>query len=338
MSNLIFIKTRPNHFGYSYFTDLPNVIYGEDHQGVTFDASNPYLESCYVLLRDQNPVGRFAIYKNPNLKYQSQVAVCIGSYECIDDFEIAQELLQHAKEVCVEMGYNYAIGPMNGSTWDNYRFSLESDNAPFFMDLNQHCYYNEQFLKTGFGKIADYRSNIVADLKYDCDQLEKFENHYRSKGAIFRNIDASNADVELYKIATFCNKAFANNFLFTEIDPMQFVKKYIQVFEHIDNDLIWIVEDHVGEMHALFFAIPDFNDATGKTLIIKTMACLPDSKFRGVTTYLVRKTNQLAKAKGYQKIIHALFIKDNLSQMISNKLATACHKEYALYGINLLAS
>ena len=338
MNKLIFVKTNPGNFGFSFFKELPKSIYGADHRDSSFDENNPYLESCYVLINGDVAVGRFAIYINPELHYKGQVAVCIGSYECIDDLDIAKELLQHAKEVCVERGYNYAIGPMNGSTWNSYRFSLESKNDPFFMDLNQHCYYNEQFLKTGFGKIADYRSNIVEDLKYDEEQLNKFESYYKSKGAIFRHLDTDNTEEELYKVATFCNKAFAHNFLFTPIEPSTFVKKYMQVASQFDNDLIWIIENQEGEMEALFFAIPDFNDTTGKTLIVKTIACLPNSKFKGITTYLVRKTNQLAKAKGYQKIIHALFIKDNLSQKASAKLTAACYKKYALYGIKLLAS
>jgi len=338
MSQLVVIKTNPGLFGFSCFFELPFLIYGQEKKDIHFDEGNPYLRACYVLLQGEVPVGRFALYNNTDLHFAENKALCIGAYECIDDLGISTYLLEYAKKVCVEAGYNYAIGPMNGSTWDNYRFSLENKKDPFFMDLNQHCYYNEQFLKTGFGKIAEYRSNIDEDLKYDSTQLDKFETYYKSKGARFRHLDVSNVEVELFRIAEFCNLAFANNFLFTPIKPMQFVKKYIKMAAVFDSELIWIVENSVGKIQAILFAIPDYNDQSGNTLVLKTMASLPNTSFKGVTTYLARKTNQLAKAKGYQKIIHALFIKDNFSQKASLKYATGCHKDYALYGINLLAS
>ncbi len=337
MSQLIVIKTNPGLFGFSYFSELPSLIYGQDKKDIHFTESNPHLQACYVLLDGEIPVGRFAIYNNTELLFGKKKALCIGSYECVDDQDTANYLLEYAKKICVEAGYNFVIGPMNGSTWESYRFSLENKEDSFFMDLNQHCYYNEQFLKTGFGKIAEYRSNVDEDLKYDLQQLDRFEVYYKSKGASFRHLDLDNVDVELFRIAEFCNLAFANNFLFTSIEPMQFVKKYIAIAGLFDPELIWIVENNVGKIQAILFAIPDHNDPSGNTLVLKTMASLPGTSFKGVTTYLARKTNQLAKAKGYQKIIHALFIKDNFSQKASLKYATGCHKDYALYGINLLA-
>lgn len=335
MSKLNLVKILPEDFQFYLFTDLTANIYGATQFTSSFDSENPFLHSCYVLLQEQQAVGRFAIYINPALRCDGNPSICIGAYACYPDDNIAMTLMQHAKRICKELGYNYAVGPMNGSTWDAYRFSLNEDKDSFLMDVHQPSYYNSQFTNSGFEQIASYKSNVLIDLSFDQTQLDKFESYFLNKGACFRNISMTKVEDELYDIARFCNQAFADNFLFTETDPAEFIRKYMKAAPYFDPSLIWIVENDEGAIQALLFAIPDKLDPSGETLIIKTMACLPNTKFRGVSTYLARKSKQIAVERGFKKIIHALFLDDNLSEKASKNMNAMTHKQYALYGLDL---
>jgi L-amino acid N-acyltransferase YncA len=62
------------------------------------------------------------------------------------------------------------------------------------------------------------------------------------------------------------------------------------------------------------------------------MARLPDSKYKGIGSYLTIKVIQIAKQKGYKRIIHAFMIADNNSVKISEKHEIETFKRYTLYG------
>jgi hypothetical protein len=99
--------------------------------------------------------------------------------------------------------------------------------------------------------------------------------------------------------------------------------------------LIWIVEDEKGEIHALSFSIKDYLNRDKETLIIKSLARRTQTPFRGIGTYLIHKTYQLAKSEGYDNIIHALMLQDNTSVNISEKYDGEDYKSYTLYKYEL---
>ena len=331
VANLVQLKTMPGMFGFQLFQQLSDLL---DVPCNMKEVINEHLLSCHVLIDEGVPVGRFAIYKNDDLKYKSRNAVSIGAYACVNDDFVASKLLTLAFNICKEIGYDYVIGPMNGSTWNQYRFKTSKSEDSFFLDVHNPDYYNKQFQQAGFLPIAQYFSNLDEGLNYDAVQLDKFDSYYREKGAVIRNIDLSNLEEELVAIADFSNLAFANNFLFTPIERQLFVNKYLQLGALMDSRFIWIVEDQGKSIHAVCFAIKDVTDPTGKTIIIKTVAVRPHSPFKGIGTYLCRNLMRFADAMGFERIIHALIIENNVSLNASEKYSRSFCK-YTLYGKSL---
>lgn len=337
MSEFKIIKTLPGDAQYDLFEQLPAKLY--DAASLRFKLGNDpvstHLEDCYLMLKDNEPVGRFAFYENPELKHENEVAACIGSYECIEDQKTSEKLIQHARQIAKNKGYAWLIGPMEGSTWNNYRFSKHNQHHNFFMEPYHHIYYNQQFQNAGFVEIADYYSNRDQTLDCDNEKLNKFEKYYLDKGAVFRNLNMNDFKSDLEKIARFSLDGFSNNFLYTPISVEEFVGKYEKLEHFFDPNLVWIVENQEGEMQAFIFAIKDHMDPTNETLIIKSMARKQSTPFRGVGSYLAGKVNRMAKELGFKRVIHALMIRDNASMRISEKYAGDEYKSYALYGLKL---
>ncbi len=326
-----FINTEPGNPDFWYFEKVADFLNLNDQE--TFE-QNEYLLSCHVLIQDNIPLGRFAIYKNDQLNYLNKRAICIGSYLCVDDDFVANALLNYAQEICLELNYDFMIGPMNGSTWNNYRFGHNESKGTFFLDVKNPAYFNDQFQKFGFQRIGTYCSNVDDKLYYDQSRLEGLASYYESKGANIRSIDMSKYEEELKRIAIFSNLSFSDNFLFTPISTNVFVKQYLKLEKLIDPKFVWIVEDEKEEIHAIFFAIKDYLDEDGKTLIVKTVATRKKSPFKGIATFLSRKLTKIALDSGYNKIIHALMIEDNLSLNASSKHGSPL-KEYSLYALAL---
>lgn len=334
MSNYQIIKTLPNASDFYLFSNLPKQLYSPESQRFLLgnDPSEQHLESCYVLLENDKVVGRFAFYENPNLQYREEATACVGSYECIDNQDVSERLLQHAFQLAKEKGYTYLLGPMEGSTWNNYRFSLHNKQPNFFLEPYHHTYYNQQFQAANFQPIARYISNLDEKLEVEESRLQQLGTHFQKEGIIVRNIDLGNIEEELYRIGQFSIEAFAHNFLYTPIAPEDFVAKYSKVKALFQKELIWIVENEQQEIQAISFSIKDHWDATGKTVIIKSLARKKGSSLRGLGAFLIAKTYKTVKSLGYQKVIHAMMIQDNASVNLSEKYSGDAYKEYVLYG------
>jgi len=333
MSLYKFIKTKPGDDTYRQFTDLPGSLYKANSPRFVLghEPEEKHLLACYIMFEGQKAVGRMAIYNNVELNYLGESTFCIGSYECIKGKEASKELLNYAFGVCRDMGAKFIIGPMEGSTWGTYRFSLNNDHPNFFMEPYHHEYYNEQFLQSGFKRLSYYVSNKEEIIDLDKVEVKKYEESLVEEGYTVRQIDLKDLQNELEKIGQLSIEGFKDNFLFTPILVSDFVNKYKELSAMMDPRLIWLIEDVESELNAFIFAIKDHLDPSNSTCIIKSIVRKKDGKLKGVGKYLSEKVNQVGLTLGYDKVIHALMIQDNTSRVISEKREAKLFKSYALY-------
>ena len=331
------VSTHPSHTDYHLFEDVIKNVYDEGSQRFILghEPSAEHLISCHVLLRNDMPVGRYAYYENPKLVLNEKKTAMIGSYECIDIDEASERLLKHSINLSKIRSCSELIGPMEGSTWQTYRFSVHNDHPNFFMEPYHHTYYNRQFVNAGFKPIAHYYSNLDRNIAFEDDEIASMEHEYNIKGATIRTLNMEQIEKDLSAIARLSIEGFANNYLYTPISVADFVKKYKRLSSYFDPELIWIIEDNLNEIHAFIFAVKDHFDPSEKTLIIKSLVRKKDSPFKGVGKFLSAKLYQIAKARGYNKMIHALMIEDNASRKISERMAVDHYKSYLLYGISI---
>lgn len=337
MSGYNLIKTNPGQDEFALFHELPKFLYPENSQrfNLGHEPVTKHLEGCYILIRNEKAVGRFALYFNPHLLYHQESTCSIGSYECEQNPESSKLLLEHATNLARKKGVKWLIGPMDSSTWNSYRFSLQNEQVNFFMEPYHHIYYNTQFKNSGFGTIGEYVSNIDTTLDTDKKTLDGLEREYRSLGAVIRNLRMDDFENEMQKLAQCSIDWFKNNFLYTPISVDEFVGKYTPLKPLFNPELVWIIEDKKGDIHAFIFGIKDYWDKLNQTLIIKSVARKPNSPFKKAGTFLGGKINQSAKKMGYPKVIHAMMISDNASLEISKFRTGTTLKSYQLYGKKL---
>ena len=337
MANYQIIKTTTNDSNYHLFESLTEILYpkGSKRFRLGHEPDDLFLEGCYVVMKNNLPVARFAFYENEKLFYNNEKACTIGSYECEDDTKSSQKLIDFAKELAVSKGYSWIIGPMEGSTWNSYRFSLNHNSPQFFMEPYHHLYYNNQFVESGFEVIKNYSSNLVSAFINNEEKFKELEEINKRLGFTFRNIDLDNYENELKEIAKLSLEGFASNFLFTPISEEDIVRKYIKIKPFIDPNLVWLMEDSNKKLHAYIFCVKDLFDTKNETLIIKTIVKKKESQIKRVGLYSIYKTNEMAIESGCKNVIHALMSEDNFSTKESEKNESKKYKEYALYGLKL---
>ncbi|MBI1305163.1 MAG: hypothetical protein GC181_00960 [Bacteroidetes bacterium] len=336
-SALRIIAYKPEDPGFEDFIKAGNSFYPELPANVFINQpSKRFLIKGFLWLQNDRPIARAALYLNPDLKYQSESAACFGAYECVDDVAIAGEVLNFLEDESRKLGAKFLIGPMEGSTWNNYRFNMSDENPPFFLEPYHHLFYPKQMMENGFEIIGNYRSHSDTKIDVDEELISRYEKHLAENGMRIRNMDTLKIMTDLRKIARFCNEAFAGNFLFTPVDEEEFVNKFMQIRHLMIPRLIIIIENEAEEIQGLSFSIPDVGNTKEKTLVVKSMAKRMTDELKGCGSYLGAKTYQVAKSLGFEKAIHAFMHDDNTSKHLSiGKFNGSVYRQYQLFGKRL---
>lgn len=333
MSHFI-LHTKPGNENFHLFEDFPKEIYPSD--SIRFklpeNINTEFLESCYVISVNGKPKARAALYTNPYLKFGDKKSFCIGNFESVDDPEASKTLINYVCQHAKELGAAYLIGPMNGSTWDNYRFSTHHDHPNFFLEPYHHLYYNEQFIQSGFKSIANYFSSLDQELRFGFPQIVERTKQLNESGMHLRNINVDDFENELVRLFEFNELAFKTNFLYTPISWETFHKKYSETKKVIDPEFVIIAEDEKKNIVGFFFCVQDFFNTKEKSLIIKSIARHPDDIWSGLGHVIGDEIIKRASRNGYKSIVHAFVSEQGTSVKISKNYHGEIYKNYALYG------
>ncbi|HEX8548847.1 MAG TPA: hypothetical protein VF691_17915 [Cytophagaceae bacterium] len=338
MSSHKIIKTRPGDAVFGDFEELPRLIYPKDSLrfAIPERLNEEFLISCFMLADDHTSIARIALYSNPQLRYLGKKTICLGNYECINNIDAAKAILNHALREAQNMGAEYVLGPMDGCTWDNYRFCTNNDYRPFFLEPINPIYYNDHYESVGFEVIAKYFTSIDQALKYDSPEIVQRAKEFKDRGVVLRSIDLEQYSRELEKLYPFLLETFKSNFLYTSISQDCFLKKYLASERYIDPRFVLIVEDKEGNTVGLFFCVHDHFDKSGKTMIVKTLARHPDKKWKGLGHVMGNEITKRCASNGYTSMIHALIYEQGSSINLSKNYSGKVYKNYCLYGRNII--
>ena len=314
------VTCLPGNEKFKDFSELPSRLY-DDPGFKTGDIPHTFLLNCIIVYKDKQPVARTAVYQNPHLRIENEKILLAGAFECIDDESVARYLFAIVEKISVAHGCRFIVGPMNGTTWEDYRLPLSTNHRWFFTETKYLSYYPRLWESAGFRAFHKYYSSI-ADINdsYDID----------IPGSKIRNIDLARFDEELGAIYDMSMKSFTENVFFSPIEREQFIAKYQQLKRFIDPDFVFISEGNTGQTSALLLCLPDILDPSGSTLIIKTIAKDP-SAHKGVITEMLVKLHKKAFEKGYRRMIHAFMHETNRSNKLSRLFGGEVFREYAVY-------
>ncbi len=266
--------------------------------------------------------------------YQSYKTAVIGHFFA-SGLEYGHTLLRYSIELLAKKGFEYVIGPMDGNTWRNYRLVTDHGNSPpFFLEYYTPKEWSSIFQDAGFSSIAKYSSASTDNLTYRDKSSKKFANKVQQLGLNIRPFNIEASGKELTAIYELSLKSFAKNFLYTDISLPNFLALYEKVMPYL-NPNFSLMAEHNDKLVGFVFAIPDYlqkqHGEKIDTLVIKTIARIPNRKYAGLGNYLIFEIHRRAAEHGFKQAIHALMHEENASRAISDKSAHTI-REYALYG------
>jgi hypothetical protein len=288
------------------------------------EAVDKNFDKGFVLYANGEIAATACVIKNPDLFFKNENAICIAFYECIENAEASAKLLKTLTEYCRQQGYNYLVGPMNGSTWNSYRFALEPITDSYFSEPFHKHYYVNQFQNFGFQTAAEYITQIDSSLILPDAPTVLNEN------ISFRTLDKNNYETEMKTIFAFCKEIFRNGFLYTEISEETFLSKYSALKDFINPEFVLIAEDN-GEIAGLILVLHDFYCQHEKRMIIKTLGRKSDVRYAGVANELSRRMVKVAIENNYQSVLHAFMHQHNASVKMSKLFSGERFRRYQLF-------
>jgi ribosomal protein S18 acetylase RimI-like enzyme len=287
-----------------------------------------------LLLIDRGSlVARCSCWWADTAVYDGRSLGVIGHYAAADA-DRAGALLARACEVLAANGCATAVGPMDGTTWRRYRFIVDRGAEPtFFLEPDNPDDWPEHWTRAGFAPLAAYVSAINDDLGYGNSRTNATRARLADAGISIRPLDLSQADAELRRIFALSLRAFSRNFLYTPIGEEEFLAQNKAVLPYVQPELVLLAEKQ-NALVGFVFALPDILQARRgipiDTVVMKTLAVDPSAAGVGLGSALLEEAQQVARRRGFRRVIHALIHEGNVSRRISDRYARTIRR-YALY-------
>jgi hypothetical protein len=293
---------------------------------------DPTFVKGIVVYEWEQPVACVALLLNPLLKYKKHSTCCAAFYECPDHADTASLLLKKACDEARKMGASYLIGPMNGSTWNYYRFTIHPHESPFLSEIYHQPYYVSQWEQHGFYTISRYHSFEDRHLqRFDSPFLEQYRQQTRHNAIGIRPIDMESFAQTLEQLHAFTAIAFAQNFLYTPISSDTFIQKYLNIQPLLQSDYMMVAKEH-QEVVGLFLGIYDPFYPKQPQVIYKTVAKKPGRAYAGLVHLMMNDMQDTLKGQGITRAIHAFVHESNHSGGLSHKFNGHPIRAYVLLG------
>jgi hypothetical protein len=261
------------------FLDVPARVYAADSNWVPplrssiakqFEPENPFfqygrLQRFIAIDPDTGKaVGRIGAAVNDRLlERERQQIGLFGYFECVEDFAVAQALLQAACDWLRQQGMTRVRGPIDLSTHNSCLFLVDGfDTPPIVMMPYNPAYYPQFVEQDGWHKAKDA---YAYDFPLTSSLPEEFEKAYRiacKSGVTFRPIRTKGEgfDQDCRSLYDLFTRAFSDNWSSTPRTEEEFLEEARSLQNLVDPDVFPIAE-YNGEMIGFFMGLPDYNIA-----------------------------------------------------------------------------
>lgn len=323
-----------------------------------FSQKNPFLKHAdvkfFLALKDGKIVGRIASVINPqHIQIHTEKAGFFGFFECINDREVSDALLNTVRDKLKSHGMEIMRGPMNFSTNEECGFLIEGfDSHPMLMTPYNPSYYNDLMNAFGMVKSKDLYAYIYDMQEELPDKVLRVASLAEKKGITVRSINKNNFMSDMQAFKRLYNSAWEKNWGYIPIMDDEIAYSAGRLKPLVIPDLTLIAEKD-GEPVGFLGMIPDYNFVLRKmhgrlnpvTILkalyyskkIKDLRLLllgikPEYRNRGVDALLFRVGFKGIKKGNYKRVEFSWILEDNTAMIrISEMVGGRLYKRYRIY-------
>lgn len=228
----------------------------------------------------------------------------IGFYDCIENKDANNLLLDRVIEWLKKQGCSAIRGPVNLTIWHNYRFITKNKRNLEIFDPFNKDYYPRFWKNKGFSSVGKYVSATRQDPKYVLPYTKKAYEELSEHGFKIRCFNKENPTSDLKIILNLANKIFTDSWNFIPLTYDEFQYLYKDVLSIVDSDFIEIIEDKDSNPVGFCFSLPNPYNRT--QLIIKTMGVLKEYRRQNIAAGMLYSQHLKGKEKGVKEFYYPL--------------------------------
>jgi len=273
--NNICIEPITNFKEYKIFYDVPFQLYRNNQYWVPpfwnefkgfFKKKNPFWSHAegelFIARKNNEVVGRIAAIIDH--KYCERVGKKIGYFgffECIDDFNCAQALLQTAQEWLVSKGMKVMQGPIDGRIDVGCGFLYSGFHSrPSILSSYSPAYYISFAEKFGMNKARDVLLDYIDLSKPIPVQLEEKARQCAASGVTVRPFNWLRTQKELKWWVPFFLETFSNHWGYVPVSAEEVKTRFgVKQLRWIVDPRLFLVAEFKGSPIAYLWSTPDFN-------------------------------------------------------------------------------
>lgn len=335
-----------------------------------FDPSrNPFFKHAevqlFLALKEGELAGTISAHINhTHNEFHQEKAGFFGFFECLEDFFVAQRLLETACQWVAERGMEVIRGPMNFSTNEECGLLVEGfDSRPVVMMTYNPRYYVDFVEKAGFVKAMDLYAYILKaeDFKNNAENLP--EKVFKAAQAALsrpkirvRTLNFKDFDREVERGWKVYNSAWSKNWGFVPLSEEEFKHIAYGLKPFLDPELIFLAEVN-GEPVGLSVTLPDLNIPLHKidgklfplgwlkflwykrkidTARFFMMGVVERYRNLGIDAIFYLETAKALLKKGYTRCEVSWILENNvMMNRIVQRLGGRVYKVYRIYEKNL---
>lgn len=317
----------------------------------------------FLITAGKKVTGRISAMVNSGLRDGDQTRVgTVGFFECVDDFVVAQDLLDAAIGwLRDEHAIHRVWGPMNFDIWHGYRFMTRGFQEKLFYGEPYNKRYYPAFLER-YGFIPKQHWNSVE--VHGSETIEKMVERGAARyqqlvdcGYRFEHFDVGRFNDEIRKLHSVLTRSFCGFLGFTPISLADFENLFATSRHAFDPRFFLFVYDEGNVLVGFVGGFLELSDA------IRAMrgASGPISKLRflyhrrrvdrimihigGKTPEEAAKQNGLGRAllyavvrevieQGYDTVLVTLMAQGNKARWLLDGHASYDRRQYTLYELN----
>jgi len=325
---------------------------------------NPFWEHAekelFIARRDGETVGRISAIIDQNyIDFHKEKMGFFGFFESVEDYLVAESLLNKAKEWLKKNGMEKIAGPMNPSTNDEVGLLIDGfDWSPFILMTYNPRYYIDFMERYGLVKKMDYFAYLIEVAKGPLEKLEKVAEKIRERNPDIKIRQANLKDWanEVENVRRIYNNAWAENWGFVPWTKEEFNTQAMKLKSFLIPGTIPIAEVD-GRPVGMLITVPNYNEVTKRmdgrlnpwtilkflwyrrkitTQRLPIMGVVKEYQKRGIETLLILEGLKGSQKIGYKYCECSWVLEDNiLTQRAAEMMGGRIYKKYRVYGTTI---
>ncbi|MBK5145185.1 hypothetical protein I2494_15975 [Budviciaceae bacterium BWR-B9] len=331
------------------FLSLPQAIYrhdplwpGENQPSIEqqFSQQNPWFEQGKAWIGTIPGKARLAGFL-PSHLVEGQKVAFFGFWESINDLSCNQHLFNALAGWAKQYGITQLYGPINFSTFGQYRIRLNQfDKGAFSGEPYNPPYYGTLLEQLGFS----IKHRYISTFDDASTAANNWSQHYRRiKRLPMPNIEIHPLTPALWmreqrRLFEFVDRLFSHGFAYTPLKWDEFQQRCGEPFiQRFCPHSSMLAQTASGDIAGLTIALPVYRDGKAEANLCKTVAIHPRFRRSGVLGHLCNQFFQYTR-QHYPRIGGAMMRDDNTSLLMSRSMLSGVnqsHHHYALYSKEL---